>query len=133
MCHTQNYGSKLVARITIITHDEKQQCRIVRSQEGWVCQFMGLPSLRFNLLGALLIVVSVAVLINAGSADQTVTVTTTVGLTPCVSTQTTAACGGPPASYVQVLELLLLLVLILAGSCDLLDQVVSTNQILTGR
>jgi beta-lactamase regulating signal transducer with metallopeptidase domain len=71
--------------------------------------------LRFNLLGALLMVVSIAAFVNTGSADQTVTVTTTVGATSCVSTQTSTACGGSVANYVQVLEFLLIVVLILAA------------------
>jgi hypothetical protein len=74
-----------------------------------------LPSLKSSLLGGLLIVVALAGLTNTISADQTVTVTTTLQVTSCVSVQTANVCSGVPTAYIQALGVLILAVLILAA------------------
>jgi hypothetical protein len=72
----------------------------------------GLASLRSKLLGALLLVVSLAALRMAVGADRTlVIVTPLVGQSPV---QTNAASCEALALYVQMLEILLVLVLIVA-------------------
>jgi hypothetical protein len=72
----------------------------------------GLTSLRSTLLGALLLIISLAVLTNAVEADQTLVIAIPlVGQSP-VQTNT-ASCEGL-ALYVQMLEILLVIVLIVA-------------------
>jgi len=69
--------------------------------------------LRSSLLGTLLIVVSLVALANTVRADQTVATATTLGGPSPVQTGT-ASCEAL-AVYVQMLEFLLVLVLIVAA------------------
>jgi hypothetical protein len=72
-----------------------------------------LASLRSSLLGTLLIIVSLAALANTVRADQTVATASTLGGHSPLQTST-ASCEALVV-YVQMLEFLLVLVLIVAA------------------
>jgi beta-lactamase regulating signal transducer with metallopeptidase domain len=72
-----------------------------------------LASLRSSLLGTLLIILSLAALANTARANQTVATATTLGGQSPVQAST-ASCESL-AVYVQMLEFLLVLVLIVAA------------------